>query len=429
MKKAQGLILAPHFGYPAHLGGLRTGRFQKWATAAGYPLLVVRAGSRDEEKETDFGRVITIRDPFGFYRDPGCASGELDGDRRLPSDPRAPNRFRQILAYMLFIPDPMLQWGRRVLRSPSLRNLESPPRWILASSPPESSLVIAARLSRRWGSALLLDFRDGWLDESMIPLVKTSRIQRIRHRRLERKTLAAAGTIMLSSGVWQELLCSRYPEFARRMVVLSNSCPADFPSPVSGKKNPGPLHLLYAGKIHSSRPERSCAQIFEPLLKNLKPGGILSFRGNLSKVEILEIEAYARRMEKCGWKVEIHPPLPRRELFAEIVAADGLLLLSASRASIPAKLFDYLPSLRPILALAPGDSVVASLQEKIPQLYLAPPGREAEGIASFIRACRKGSRASIPDDMQEEYLRSVFLDVLEAENKTRSSPPENPGAE
>jgi len=412
MRKAPGLILAPHFGHPGHLGGLRTGRFQKWATRAGHPLIVVRAGSRDEERKHEWGRVITIRDPFRFYRDPDNEFSETSDESRLPSKPRAANRFRQILAYLLFIPDPMLQWGRRVMSSPALRNLQTPPRWLLTSSPPESSLVIAARLARRWSAALLLDFRDGWIDESMIPLLNTSKIQRFRHRRLEKKTLLAARTIILSSDVWKHMLGLRYPELVSRMVVLTNACPSDFPSPKSVKGRQKRLDLLYAGKIHSSRPERSCGQIFRPLLKHLDGNGVLSFRGNLSRAEILQIKAFAPQMAESGWGVEVHPPLPRRKLWDEIAAADGLLLLSASRASIPAKLFDYLPSLRPILALVPRDSAVASLKNQIPQLCLAPPGREAEGIAAFLKACREGHHASVPEEMQEEYLRRVFLDVL-----------------
>jgi len=412
MRKAPGLILAPHFGHPGHLGGLRTGRFQKWATRAGYPLIVVRAGSRDEEKKHDWGRVITIRDPFGFYRDPEDQSSETRGEYRLPAKPRSANRFRQILAYLLFIPDPMLQWGRRVMSSSALRSLDFPPRWLLASSPPESSLVIASRLAQRWKAELLLDFRDGWIDETMIPLLNASKIQRFRHRRLEKKVLSAAEAIMLSSDVWKHMLGLRYPELVSRMVVLTNACPPDFPSPKPVKGRQKRFDLLYAGKIHTSRPERSCEQIFKPLLKHLDGDGVLSFRGNLSRAEILQVKAYAPQMAERGWGVEVHPPLPRRKLWDEIAAADGLVLLSASRASIPAKLFDYLPSLRPILALVPGDSAVASLKNQIPQLFLASPGSEAEGIVAFLKACREGHKASVPEEMEEEYLRRVFLDVL-----------------
>jgi len=52
--------------------------------------------------------------------------------------------------------------------------------------------------------------------------------------------------------------------------------------------------------------------------------------------------------------VTILPPLPYREALAEMMSADGLLLLQGypSNPAIPAKLYEYLRARRPIVALA-----------------------------------------------------------------------------
>lgn len=404
------VILAPHFEHPGHLGAVRTSRFRRWASDAGIEVLIIRAASTDRAEERPWGRVLSIRDPFGFYRDP---EGGSETDTAAPAPPRKGNRARQTLAYLAYVPDPLMAWGRRVLRAPILEETDRKPRWVLASSPPESSLLIASRLAERWSAALLPDFRDGWLDESMIPLINSSRLQRWRHARLERRIVEGAHRLSLSSDLWRDMLKDRYPALEDRMLVLPNSYPPDFPRP---EKTPRPerrrLKLLYAGKIQSSRPERNTSDLLQPLIDTPTPAGILVFRGNLSEIEIREIESYRQALTTKGWELDILPPLPRWRLWDEINAADGLLLLSNSRASIPAKLFEYLPSQRPILGIAGENSILQQLSSEIPQLFLCSTESLQPGMDDFFRACSQGCRSSLPDSFREESSRKIFFKLL-----------------
>lgn len=407
MKRRQLLIVAPHFEHPGHLGGIRTERFQRWAGEEGFEVIVVRAASTERIEERPWGRVITIRDPLGFYRD---VSGD-NGER--PPAPRNANRLRQTMAYLLWVPDPVMLWASRVLRSAALREFCPRPDWILASSPPESSLVLAFRLAERGASNLFLDFRDGWLDETMIPLLKTSAFQRRRHARLESMVIRRAQAITLSSEIWHEMLGSRYPEEAGKMAVLTNCCPPEFPSQKRvATDGSGRLKLLYAGKIHSSRPERRIEMLLDPLETGLPAGGELIFRGNLSQTEIRELESRAGRFARIDWKLSVLPPIRREGLWKEIREADGLLMLSNSRASIPAKLYDYLPSGRPILAMTGRDSILDRLANKIPQLFLYHDENEQSRIQGFVQACRSGSQARIPEEFREARLQRTFLELL-----------------
>jgi len=409
MKGRRLLIAAPHFDHPLHLGGIRVERFRKWAAAEGIEITIVRAAGSAAIREESWGRVLSIPEPLGFYPDP--PSSQEQGLR--PPPPRKSNRLRRIIAYLLLVPDPIVLWNRRVLRSAQLRELCREPDWILASSPPESSLVLASQLARRHNARLLLDFRDGWLDESMIPLLAASRIQRQRHARMEAKVVRLANAISLSSEIWKKMLERRYPEASGKTIVLSNNCPSIDALPPETSRDPGrPLTLLYAGKIHSSRPERKTRDLLEPLLEHLPPGaGKIVFRGNLGGIEIRELEARRGEFSSIGWKLEMLPPLALEELRKEISRADGLLMLSTSRASIPAKLFDYLPSGRPVLAVTVRDSILDRLQPEIPQLFLHH-GLTDNVIGDFLRACREGCRAAIPQRFTEAFARGTFLQLL-----------------
>jgi len=405
MKGLNGLVVAPHFRHAGHLGGIRVGRFRAWASGEGRRIDVIRAGSTDDVIEDLRGRIVTVRDPFGFYRDPK----EVPGDG-VPPSPRRRNLVRRVIAYLLFVPDPMMFWGRRVLRSPLCEDLPQP-SWVLASSPPESSLVIARRIAERKRARLILDLRDGWMDESMIPLIGCT-IQKYRQLRHERRTLRRASTIIVNSEGWKDAISLRYPDLESRITVLPNGCPDDFPSPAAFPAGEAPLRLMYAGRISSSRPERDTGELMRFLSTHLEGTGHLVFRGNFQVDEIRILESFRSGISDRGWVLEVLPPVSRRLLWEEFGRCHGLVLYSPSRASIPAKFFDYIGAGMPILALTPSESALSRLSGEVPQLFPVDPVREGRGVPEFLDACRRGCPARIPDIFREEKLKEQFLKLL-----------------
>jgi hypothetical protein len=405
------VLVAPHFGHPGHLGAVRTERFQRWAVEDGFRVSVVRAGSRDACERRPWGPVVTVRDPLGFYRGAAESGG-------VPSKPRKPSPLRRALAYRALVPDPLVVWGWRVLRSRLVRTLEDRVDWVLSSSPPESSHVLAQRLAARWRADHLVDMRDGWLDEPMIPLLDTSQVQRWRHRRLERRVLAGARTILVTSEHWRRMLLRRCALVPERVAVVTNAYPTDFPPVDEGRRDPRRrLRLLYAGKVYSSRPERSVADLMKPLVEGCARcpvRGRVEFYGNLLDCEAAEILEYRTPLAENGWKTEVRPPLPRPALLERLVEADGLLVLSASVASIPAKLFDALPAKRPILAVAPSTSAVADVASGVDHVHLHHLGEPAgAAIQAFFDDCVRGEPVRhIPPAYSEAAVRSAFLKAL-----------------
>jgi hypothetical protein len=61
--------------------------------------------------------------------------------------------------------------------------------------------------------------------------------------------------------------------------------------------------------------------------------------------------------------VTLEPPVPYRSALAEMIAADGLLVLQAANCNnqVPAKLYEYLRARRPILALTDPDGDTAAV--------------------------------------------------------------------
>jgi glycosyltransferase involved in cell wall biosynthesis len=72
--------------------------------------------------------------------------------------------------------------------------------------------------------------------------------------------------------------------------------------------------------------------------------------------------------------ITILPPLPYREALAEMLAADGLLLLQGytSNPAVPAKLYEYLRAGRAILALVHPDGETAATLHSVGIRTMAP---------------------------------------------------------
>lgn len=408
---AKVVIPAPYWGQPGHLGWVRVERFVRWLGAAGFGVVVVRAGSGDRSARRAWGTEITVRDPIAFYADLPAGSHAA-----LPLRPK--NLLRRYLAYLLFVPDPLVAWARRTATHPAVREAVSGADWVLASSPPESVHVAAYRLAERAGARLMVDMRDGWLDEPTVPLVPASRIQTTRHRRLEQRILRRAERIVVTSEIWHRLLTDRLPWTAQRAAVLTNAYPR-LPPTLNGPRLPDDpvrsLTLLYAGKLSSSRGERRIEHLLEPIQRSVGESsrrGRLLFVGNLDQDERRQLGEWGGRLTGSGWSVEVRPPVSRDEALQLMAAADGLLLLSSSMASIPAKLFDYLAVRRPILAVAPRGSAVWQITADLPQVTVLALGDIASSGSwqDFVERCGASNVGyDLPAAYSEEHLQKRFL--------------------
>ena len=199
MKKV--VIVAPFWRQSNHIGNLRVDRFRRWFREAGYDVVIVRAGSTECLKKEAWGTELTIRDPLGYYRDPSP-----DG---APPPPRRPSRLRQFLVPRLFNPDPGIVWAWFACRHPKVLEYAADADCIISSSPPESAHVAASRLARKLKVPHVVDLRDGWLDEPLKLLLRTSMIRRWLEGRYETSVLKHAAAVFVSSDVWKELLCER----------------------------------------------------------------------------------------------------------------------------------------------------------------------------------------------------------------------------
>lgn len=404
--------MAPFWRQPGHVGNIRVDRFVRWLAQDGFEVVIVRAGSAEVCNRESWGTEITVKDPLGLYRD--CASTNLT--------PRKPNKLRRTLSYWVFNPDPGIVWAKAAAFHPVVLYHAKGAAFILSSSPPESAHISAELLSARCGAPHIVDMRDGWLDEPLKPILRDFPIRRWQEGRLEARILRRAHLIQVTSTQWRELLCSRYPLLAEKTVVLTNGYPSStgVPDSVNADEEDREVTLLHAGQFLGSRSSQSPSLLFDPLLEGVKQfarGGAVLLYGHLSQEDKAAISKYAPSFGAEGWRIVYAGTVSRPQILQHLRSADGLLLLSASYAAIPSKLFEYIPAIKPILVVTERGGATWRLCESLPQATLISSedsGHSAGGrVAEFLRRITERDLSyAVPSAYSETALRSVFLSSL-----------------
>lgn len=248
-------------------------------------------------------------------------------------------------------------WKREVRRRADEIMAMSRPEVILATYPPVECLEIGLELSRRFGVPLVSDFRDGLLFEP----VEVSRLRRYpcvarRYAGVERRAAEESALVMTVSPPIGEYFQRTYN--CRRIQTLPNGFDPDEPRDTlpAGFFPPDRVHLVHTGSLGLSR-------------LGVDGGGLRAALHRLGaetasgrRLCLHFVGALSRR-ERRFWgeladkdMVRFHGPRPRSRALAMQAAADALLLLTVTgQASVATtKLFEYLATGRPILALTAG---------------------------------------------------------------------------
>ena len=288
---------------------------------------------------------------------------------------------------LLFYPDSKRLWlpfARRKIRQ-LLRTI--PFDAVFSTSPPVSAHLLAAELPLPW----IADFRDYWTIGDAV--YAPQQWQRRLYRQIMRKIAQRAFAVTAVS----EPIADSVRRFARqgkvRIGVLPNGFdPEDFRG-VEPKKFQRTT-LVYSGNLN---PRRSPEPFFAALKKVLSRHPALG-----ENLQILFVGRHfgipAGRLQE-EWRGILHfiDYLPHRESLAYLLGADALLFfLSPDSAPgvVTGKIFEYLASGKPILALLPKKVAAYELLKRYGRrVYFAEPDRpdEAERVLQkFLQEVEKG---------------------------------------
>ncbi|QBE67233.1 glycosyltransferase [Pseudoduganella lutea] len=240
------------------------------------------------------------------------------------------------------------------------------PQVIWSTYPIASAKLIGLALHKLTGLPWIADLRDPMTDVDYPADPVTRRF----YRWIEEKTVRNCALAVCTTPGAIVTYTKRFPDIpASRFALIENGYDEENfanaaalqkpPTPVAGR----PFTLIHSGIIYPS--ERDPVPLFEALA-SLKEGGTVTAARLRIVLRATAHDSYLIPLiEKYGIGdiVSLAPHIAYRDALAEMLGADGLLVLQATNCNhqIPAKLYEYLRARRPVLALtdAIGDTAAA----------------------------------------------------------------------
>jgi glycosyltransferase involved in cell wall biosynthesis len=382
----------PPSGGPGVQRALKTVRYLR---AFGYEpvVLTVEAGaypSLDESLARDVPEGVRVvrtaaPDPFALYarltgrsRQQAVAVGTVGQG----GGPLA--RLAVWLRANVFLPDARVGWvpfarraARDLLREAAREH--RPYAAVLTTGPPHSAHLVGLGLGVPW----VADFRDPWTAINFYDDLPMTRPARALDRALERRVLRAADAVVTVSPSWARRLDRAGDLSPGTVHVVQNGVDeADLEGVPAAAVRDDAFVLAHVGSLYGTRDPRA---LWAALRRLRGEGAVPRLVVRLVGRTDPDVRAAA---EATGVPVEAVPYVTHTEAVAEMGRA-GLLVLSiepfrADRGMITGKLYEYLASGRPVLALGPPDGDAAALlAETGGGAVLARD--DADGVAEAVR--------------------------------------------
>ena len=295
----------------------------------------------------------------------------------------------------LVLPDKRVGWLPYAIRGGKSLAKTWQPDVVYASGPPFTSLLVGKRLAVRFGVPWIAELRDPWFGSAYTrgdALGLHNRLQRW----LEGRTLRTAAAIVATTDPLTAMYAARY---AKPSLTVYNG----FDPIAGGAMEPGQgmvaeadtVSVSYTGHIYPGKRDPSPLFAAIACLDAADRARVrVDFYG--CDPEMVRPLAQAHAVED---RVTVHPSLPYTESLRVQHQSDTLLLLQwndpREHLHLPAKLFEYIGSGRPIIGIGYEAGIPADIvRERRAGIYQNDP----EALAGFLRHLIqvKGSEGRVP---------------------------------
>jgi glycosyltransferase involved in cell wall biosynthesis len=307
---------------------------------------------------------------------------------------------RQLLS-VLSTADEYWRWYLPALRACQELIKNRPIEAILSTSPPWVAHVIAGRLRRLFQVPWIADFRDPWAENDLL-LHSPGWVRRL-HARLESAAIREADAVICNTDQLRLRFQEKYPRLpASKFVTITNGFDELGESVEISPRTDGERRIVYVGSLDEQRRVDTFCQAVA-LLQDHGSSCVgplrVQFVGEVSET-VLAAAFQATPQLIHSKQIEFLPKVNWRRAQQIVREADLLLLFQGGhRVQIPAKLYEYLRTGKPILAVA-------------------DPG----ALTELLTAIGGGLWADIndPKDIAEKLLAALQLPTLsQSEVQTR----------
>ncbi len=321
---------------------------------------------------------------------------------------------------ILYFPDPLVGWLPYAVKESKRLFEKWKPDIIMASAPPFTSHLIASRLSRKYKIPWMAEFRNLWIDNQCYEYPGW---RKSLESKMERRTLSSAIAFITLSEPFGRALSHKYKQPVS--IILSGYDTDDYAAENNSISNSRDLQIIYTGNVYAGKQDPS------PLFEALSSMG--------EKADDISVLFYGRQFgetrelaKKFGIEhlVKLNGQIPYRESMVTQKSADILLLLlwndPKEQGVNPGKLFEYIGTGRPILAIGNDNDVAAELiRNRNLGEVIQKPTQIAAQLAMWLGKKRKfgfigetvqESRKGLSREEQIRKQESFIAEILEKLN-------------
>lgn len=257
----------------------------------------------------------------------------------------------------LFIPDARVFWVKPSVAYLEKYIVENNIDTIVTSGPPHSLHLIGLELKQKFDLKWFADFRDPWTTIGYHKSLRLSRFAAKKHKALEHQVLNTADTIIVTSKTTKSefqaittkpiaVITNGYDTEQVEKQTLDTKFSLAHIGSFLSERNPlilweslvELLHEIPDFKLHLE--VKLIGAVSQEVLETISQFGLNSYLNNLGYVSHTEAIAHQRKSQVL--------------LLIEIDSED-------TKSIIPGKLFEYMVSNRPIIAIGPNDSDFAEI--------------------------------------------------------------------
>jgi glycosyltransferase involved in cell wall biosynthesis len=433
--KMKKVLVITYYWPPSGGGGVqRWLKFTRYLPEFGWhPIVYTPANpqfeNRDETLLKDVGTNITvikqsIKEPYKLFNKLFFLK-KRSFKQGVVSERKGGSIFEFAVSWIrgnLFLPDPRVSWVRPSIKFLSDFIQKENISLIVTTGPPHSMHLIGLKLKSLHEVKWIADFRDPWSDWDILDLLHLNKRSRKVHEKMEEKVVRNADAVITVSNSWASILKERYQV---GIEVITNGYDAeDFEG--FSKVHVNEFRMLHAGLLNSYRNCSGLWQVLEDILKEDNRFAELFqlvLAGNVTE----EVTSQIGRFDLLAERTIVLGYIRHDELISEYSKASSLLLLQNdtknSNGHIPAKVFEYLATNIPILALGNQESDLGKIMNEynvFPIHEVDNAIAQKESILKMFRSFMNGEelpQAKSTSSFQRRNLTKSLAELLDSLGK------------
>jgi len=307
--------------------------------------------------------------------------------------------------------DEKIGWYPFVVKAGREALLTNRYRAVLVSCGPFSAALAARRIARLGKIPLVMDYRDHWTLNTIVQQPQGMVFRQL--QKLEQNLLNAADLVLTATQVMKQDLANEFgASLLNKIMPFYNGWDeADFNGLQRTRKPDGMIRIAYLGTLYADRSLKTFLSAFKKVCSDL-PEQKIEFQlvGNFYPETYSEVAASG-----TADTVTFLPQQSHADALQTMLDSDILLLIIGSekfRWILTGKLFEYIRSQRPVLALAPPNSEAAEILSECGHTAVCSFNDIYSIMAGLHRLIEKVQKQDLEFRIPSEYERSLQVQKL-----------------